>query len=338
MLFKYFKWPLLFSILAVAGGYALMGPQGAIIILILGVLEISLSFDNAVVNATVLRDMDAVWRARFIRYGIPIAVFGMRFVFPVLIVSVVAALDPITVLNMAILDPAKYAAILTSAHQEISAFGGAFLCMVFLKFFLDEEKDVHWVSMIEKPLTRIGKMDSIQIAIALVIVMLVSTVAEDSLSFMEAGMWGVVAYVLSDGIGAFIGDPTESATGPVVRSGLAGFIYLEVLDASFSFDGVIGAFALSNNVFVIMAGLGIGALCVRELTIMLVDRGTLQEFRYLEHGAFWAIGALSTIMFLDVFTEVPHVVTGFIGVGAIALALFSSVISNRADAKSSAHS
>ena len=65
------------------------------IVLVLSVLEISLSFDNAVVNATVLEDMDKVWQRRFLTWGMLIAVFGMRFVFPLAIVAIAAGLGPI---------------------------------------------------------------------------------------------------------------------------------------------------------------------------------------------------------------------------------------------------
>ena len=90
-----------------------------------------------------------------------------------------------------------------------------------------------------------------------------------------------------------------------------------MLDASFSFDGVIGAFALSNNLFVIAIGLGIGAMFVRSLTIMLVEQGTLTEYRYLEHGAFYAIIALGVIMFLKTVMPFPEAVTGLVGAAFI---------------------
>src|SRR3546814_12774845 len=86
---------------------------------------------------------------------------------------------------------------------------------------------------------------------------------------------------------------------PILRSGFGGFLYLNILDASFSFDGVIGAFALSNNMIVIALGLSVGAMFVRSMTIHLVQKGTLSQYRYLEHGAFWAIIALGGIMLVS---------------------------------------
>ena len=101
-----------------------------------------------------------------------------------------------------------------------------------------------------------------------------------------------------------------------------------MLDASFSFDGVIGAFALTQNLFLIAIGLGIGAFYVRSMTIMLVQKETLAEFRYLEHGAFYSILSLSFIMFANSIWHVPEVITGLLGAGLIGLALWSSLRHN----------
>jgi len=151
-LFKYYKGSFLLFFAGLVGGFFLGGWQAVFIILILCILEISLSFDNAVVNATVLKDMSEVWQRRFLTWGILIAVFGMRIVFPVIIVSIVSGLSPWGAIKVAVNDPDAYAAYMTSAHISIMAFGGAFLLMVGLSFFFDEEKE-HWVfilNMLEK--------------------------------------------------------------------------------------------------------------------------------------------------------------------------------------------
>ena len=100
---------------------------------------------------------------------------------------------------------------------------------------------------------------------------------------------------------------TGGMTIAVFKAGVFAFLYLEVLDASFSFDGVIGAFAISNDVLVIALGLGIGAFWIRSLTIYLVRAGTLSEYVYLEHGAHWAIGVLAVIMLASVEYHIPEV-------------------------------
>jgi len=300
------------------------------IVAVLAILEVSLSFDNAVVNATVLTQMDVVWRRRFITWGIAIAVFGMRIVFPLLIVAVVAQMSPISALVLAATDPDEYSRILTSAHVSVSAFGGAFLAMVGLKHFFDIEKEVYWIAVIERPLARLGRIEAVELGFVMILLWLVGQALpeHEHRPFLVAGILGLVTYIAVDGISALL-DPEEAASGAVTRSGAASFLYLEVLDASFSFDGVIGAFALSNNLFIIAIGLGIGAMFVRSLTIMLVDQGTLTEYRYLEHGAFYAIVALGVIMFVKTIVPVPEAVTGLIGAGFIGLAFWASVRHNR---------
>ncbi|PHV12605.1 DUF475 domain-containing protein [Chitinimonas sp. BJB300] len=330
-LLKYFKGSVFVTVAGLVAAYLIGGTKAAFIAAILSVLEVSLSFDNAVVNATVLKDMDDKWRHRFMTWGMLIAVFGMRVVFPVLIVAVLAQLNPWAAFMLAVSEPVKYAETLTSAHVVVAGFGGAFLMMVFLKFFLDKEKDVHWVRLIEAPLSKLGKMEAVEIAVCLAVVYGISTMLheEERFSFVIAAVAGLVTYIVVDGFASLLETEQPGDAGVVARTGLSAFLYLEVLDASFSFDGVIGAFALSNNIFIIAIGLGIGAMFVRSLTIMFVEKQTLDQFRYLEHGAFYAIGALATIMFVGTFHEVSEVATGLIGAGFIGLALWSSVRHNK---------
>jgi hypothetical protein len=335
----YFRNSFIFTFLGlVAGavlGWEISGTlQGVLttvfLVVVLGVLEVSLSFDNAVVNATVLEHMDEVWRRRFLTWGIAIAVFGMRIVFPLVIVAVVAEIGPIETLVMAATNPEEYSRVLTSAHVSVAAFGGAFLAMVGLKHFFDIEKDVHWIDIIERPLTRLGRIEAVELGLVMVLLWLVGHLlpGEEKVEFLISGMAGLITYIAVDGISAFL-NAESVLTGAAARSGAASFLYLEVLDASFSFDGVIGAFAISNNLFVIAIGLGIGAMFVRSLTIMLVNKGTLTEYRYLEHGAFYAIVALGIIMFVKTVVDVPEAVTGLIGAGFIGLSLWDSIRYNR---------
>jgi hypothetical protein len=300
------------------------------IVAVLAILEVSLSFDNAVVNATVLKEMTPAWRRRFITWGIAIAVFGMRIIFPLVIVALIARIDPFSALVMAATDPDRYSRLLTSAHVSVSAFGGAFLAMVGLKHFFDHEKDVHWIAIIERPLTRLGRIEALVLGLVLLLIYMVSTwlPGYEQAEFLVVGIFGLLTYIAVDGISALLA--VESAvTGEVARCGAAAFLYLEVLDASFSFDGVIGAFALSNNLFIIAIGLGVGAMFVRSLTIMLVERETLASYRYLEHGAFYAIIALAVIMFLNTVSHIPEVVTGLVGAGFIVTAFVDSIRYNR---------
>ncbi|MGW1993508.1 DUF475 domain-containing protein, partial [Embleya sp. NPDC001921] len=107
------------------------------------------------------------------------------------------------------------------------------------------------------------------------------------------------------------------------------FLYLEVLDASFSFDGVVGAFAITQDLLMITLGLGIGAMYIRSLTVYLVRQGTLDDYVYLEHGAMYAIGALASILLVSIKWEIHEVITGLVGVGFIGVALVSSIMRNK---------
>lgn len=338
---SYFYWSFGFTILGLLAGawlgYNATGTVAgtlstAFIVAVLCVLEISLSFDNAVVNATILKDMDAVWRRRFLTWGILIAVFGMRIIFPLLIVAIAASLGPIEAVTLAINEPERYARILTDAHVGIAAFGGTFLLMVGLKFFFDAEKDTHWFHVVESRLSKAASIESIEIILVLLAIYGLSLFLGDhAQEFMVSGVLGLVCFLAVKGVGAAM-EASQEAMDGAYKSGAASFLYLELLDASFSFDGVIGAFALSNNLFVIALGLGVGAFYVRSMTIMLVEKGTLAEYRYLEHGAFYAILVLAGIMYAQTLTHIPEVLTGLIGAAFIGLSVWSSIRHNHADA------
>jgi hypothetical protein len=303
------------------------------IVIVLSILEVSLSFDNAVVNATVLREMDPVWQQRFLTIGILIAVFGMRIVFPIAIVSIAASVGPMEAINLSLNNPERYEEIVSGAHIGIAGFGGAFLAMVGLTFFFDEEKDVHWISAIERVVNKFSSVPAVEIGLVLALVYGVSTMlsSEDAMTFLTAAILGLLTFIGVNALGAIIEqrEARKKAAGEIVRSGLGGFLYLEVLDASFSFDGVIGAFALSNNMVIIALGLSVGAMFVRSMTIHLVRAGTLSHFRYLEHGAFWAIIALGVIMLVSARYHIPETITGLIGAVLIGLSFWWSVRYNK---------
>ena len=305
------------------------------IVLVLSILEVSLSFDNAVVNATVLREMDPVWQQRFLTIGILIAVFGMRIVFPIAIVAIAAQVGPLEAVSLSLNEPDEYQRIVSDAHIGIAGFGGAFLAMVGLSFFFDHEKDVHWIRVVERAINRFSTIPAVEIGLVLTVVYVVSTllVPEDAMTFLTAAILGLVTYIAVHALGAIIEqrEARKKAAGEIVRSGLGGFLYLEVLDASFSFDGVIGAFALSNNMVIIALGLSVGAIFVRSMTIHLVRTGTLSQYRYLEHGAFWAIIVLGFIMLLSARYHIPETITGLLGAVLIGLSFWWSVRHNRAN-------
>lgn len=311
------------------------GFESVFIVLVLSILEVSLSFDNAVINAIKLEKMNEKWRRRFLTWGVAIAVFGMRFLFPVLVVSIFAQVGLIEVVKIAFTDSAKYAHYLHQTHSPIVAFGGSFLLMLFLSYFFDDEKEVHWIKDLEKNLKLFGRINGAETIIALLTLFVVQVHVnlEQRLFVVLSGIAGVVIYLLIDGITQWLEQKEEESTKLFVTTvkgaGLIGFLYLELIDASFSLDGVLGAFALSKDILIITIGLSIGAMFVRSLTIMLVEKKTLGKFVYLEHGAHWAIGALAIIMLVSSFHQVPEVITGLIGLAFIVLALISSMRHNK---------
>lgn len=359
MFIKTFGWSLGVTAAALLGAFYLGGLKALTLVAILGLLEISLSFDNAVVNATVLQRMNAYWQRLFLTIGILVAVFGMRLLFPLCLVGITADLNPLEVVRLALAggpveDPGTYAHHLHDAHPMIAAFGGLFLYMLFLNFVF-EDRPITWLTWLERPLGRIGKMQQLPVIVALVtLVVVAERFAVNPVQVLIAGALGIVAYIVVNGLGEmFEAEGTEDSSelagihgdalnveaslqaGQPSGPGLAGkaafflFLYLEVLDASFSFDGVIGAFAITQDIFIIAVGLGVGAMYIRSMTVFLVRRNTLQEYVYLEHGAHWAIGALAVILLVSIRHEVPDIVTGLVGVAFIAAALSSSIVRNR---------
>ena len=324
---KYFRSSIVISIIGLALAFYLGGVNALYITALLAILEVSLSFDNAVVNAKVLETMEPKWQKRFITFGIPIAVFGMRFVFPIVIVAVASHMGIYETFKVAIDDPQKYKETLESVEKLIYAFGGSFLLMIFLSFLFDEDREERWITIIEESrlIHKLTEVNNISIIIAMGIgLALVQQTGSQAIAMAYFGGVFLHALILSL-------DDLLSTDG--IRSGIMGLLYLEVLDASFSFDGVIGAFALSSDIFIIMLGLGIGAMFVRSMTIYLVEMKTLAEYRYLEHGAHYAILALALIMFGKMFIHIDELIVGTIGVTFIAISAIHSVMENKKEEK-----
>ncbi|MGH3353553.1 MAG: DUF475 domain-containing protein [Nocardioides sp.] len=349
MIFKTFGWSFAVTAAALVGALIIGGPTALVLVAILSILEISLSFDNAVINAKILERMSEFWQKIFLTIGILIAVFGMRLIFPLVLVAITAQLGPIEVFDLALNQPDEYAHYLEAAHPAIAGFGGVFLLMLFLDFVF-EEKEFTWLSWVEKPLEKIGKLDQVSVVVALVLVVLAAEfLAEDPGTVLMAGALGMLTYLLVNGLGELFEETGKAeieaadeesgngSKGPSEAAKATGkaafflFLYLEVLDASFSFDGVIGAFAITQNIFIIMVGLGVGAMYIRSITVYLVRKGTLNEYVFLEHGAHWAIGALAVIMLvtIDPDIHIHEIVTGLIGVVFIGAAVASSLVFKR---------
>ncbi|MEU5689144.1 DUF475 domain-containing protein [Streptomyces venezuelae] len=360
MLLKTFGWSFAVTALGLVAAVFYGGWTGFGVVAILSVLEISLSFDNAVVNAGILKKMNAFWQKIFLTVGVLIAVFGMRLVFPVVIVAISAKIGPIEAVRLALNDKDQYQQLVTDAHPSIAAFGGMFLLMIFLDFIF-EDRDIKWLGWLERPLAKLGKVDMLSVCIALVVLLVTAMTfathahqhggahVDKAQTVLISGIAGLITYLVVGGLSGYFENKLEEEeereheeeeaaaksgkkVPAVVLAGKAAFfmfLYLEVLDASFSFDGVIGAFAVTNDIVLMALGLGIGAMYVRSLTVYLVRQGTLDDYVYLEHGAHYAIGALAVILLITIQYEIHEVITGSVGVILIAWSFISSVIRNK---------
>ena len=273
---------------------SLAGTLGIVwITLVLGVLEISLSFDNAVVNATVLRGMNAIWRRRFLTWGIAIAVIGMRIVFPLAIVAIAARLGPVAAVVLAATQPAEYERIISGTHVGIAGFGGAFLAMVGLKFFFDERKEIHWIGAVERSMARLaGVRDRVR-GRAWRSTASRRCCRSPRFTLIVAGIFGSDVY-RRRGMGALLNAPKSARARPVGARRVS---------VSRSHRCIVLVRRRDRRLRALQQPLSSrwasgSAMFVRSLTVLLVDRGTLAQFRFLEHGAFWAILALAVIMLL----------------------------------------
>ncbi len=326
------------ALLAYGGLFALY--QGSI----LSVLELSLSFDNAVVNALILGTMAAVWRKRFMIWGMIIAVFGVRFILPIAIVYLSTDLSFFQAFELALNDPKQYEFVLGSSHHIIMSFGGMFLLMLFLKFLFDSDKDEHWVAGVEKIASRLSAIGDIRMIFILMLMLLITYVAPDQvlmhdklvnvpkIAILAPMLIGMIAFYLLEFLKGAIEsheETSEHSTSDAIKGGFVSFMYLELIDMSFSLDGVLGAFAVTQNVVIIMLGLGTGAMAVRSLTLYMVDHEVVSKYIYLEHGAMWSIGFLAISMIVQIFVHLPELFVTTVAIVPISLAFIHSVWRNR---------
>lgn len=348
---KHFRIDLVLTLAVLVIAFFYDSWAGVYLTAVLIVVEIVFSFDNAAVNAKYLVRLNHFWRKMFLTVGILIAVFGMRLIFPFVIVCLSGGVSVPEAIRLAMeKGPAdqegSYADLLNDAHSSIAAFGGMFLLLLFLDFLFDESREITWLSWIERPLQKLGRLSTLSVLVGGVALLLVAQFlvpdAEDA-TVLFSGLLGIVIYLAVNGLSSVLQErdarqtaeleaADRSAGHTVLLAGKAAFsmfMFLEVLDATFSFDGVIGAFAVTPDPLIIMLGLGIGALYVRSMTVYLVDNGTLGEYKYLEHGAHWAIGALAIMLLLSIHWHLGEFIIGGVGISFIIAAIINSVIARR---------
>lgn len=313
-------------------GVWILGIKGAAdlwLFAILVLLEVTFSFDNAVINSKILNRMSKFWQNLFLTVGIIFAVFIVRFALPIFIVMLSSGNSFTGVVNLALNEPALYSETLHEAAPIINAFGGTFLLMLGISYFMNRNKDIHWLQKTEKLLSKFGNYESFKSFVMLTVALILYATVDPSYReiVLVASIVGTLVHIGLELFGDYFSSKQSGAKRLVGMAAFASFVYLNVLDMSFSLDGVIGAFAVTNDVILIMAGLGAGALWVRSLTVYLTRTGTLAKYRYLEHGAHWAILALGIIMLIKLYhVEPPEWFVGSIGIIFVATAIVSSVI------------
>lgn len=308
-----------------------LGALYTTVVLIL--LETTFSVDNAIVNSRVLAKLPPQWQRMFMTLGILIAVFLVRFLLPNIIVVLSTGLGFTQVFNLALHQPTIYQSHLIHAEPAINTFGGIFLLSIALNYFIDYEKNIHWISSLERRLSHFARHTGIQILIILITSIIISLTTNSAYRITVGITSGaaILTYSLLEYFNSRLNART-TISGQKLNNkhALLLFIYLEVLDASFSLDSVFGGFAITNSIIILMAGLGIGALWVRSITLHLVHSRTLVKYQFLEHGAHWAIAFLGVVMILKVYQiTLPEWLIGSLGLVFIGLALIGSINHNQ---------
>lgn len=354
MFWKTFRLSIIISVIALVVAFFYGGWAALFTVFLLGIMEISLSADNAVVSARIVAKLSKKWQTIFLTVGIFVAVFAVRFGAPILIVSSVTGLAAGDALSLAmekgpIEQEGSYAYIMHHEHPSIAAFGGLFLLLITLNF-LFEEKEHYWLSWVEKPLAKVGSIAGAPIIVSLAVLVGILAFTQD-LKVVSAGLAGILTYLVINAVGGYFeareeaaaeqdeelaekiaedGSVKDALVGLTGKAAFFSFLYLEVLDASFSLDGVVAAFSVTSDPVLIGLGLGfIGALFVRSTTIYLVKKGTLDDYVYLDHGAHWAIGSLATLLFISMTTPIPELITGTVSVLILVASLIASIRRNK---------
>jgi uncharacterized protein len=324
------------------------GPEVLPLFLILLIVEISLSGDNAVVNVDLLKLMSPLWVMLFTTVGILIAAGFMRFVFPILIVAFSTGLDFGSALSLSLNDHVRYSASILDNESVIHIFGGIYLLLIALSIFSEDpdegEEKVYWLELFERPLYAIlGVFPKLPMVLSGIIIVLSAFDAGDA---HRTAVF--VAGIISLVINLFVTDLSDwakamtarfSANSNVSKAGAIGqlvnfilFMALELQDAAFSFDGVAGGLSITTDPLILAAGLGVGASFVRSATKHLMATDRLADYRYVGVGAGYAILVLAISQLLPTSVHIPgdgYTVGGISAALIIGAALHSHILNQK---------
>ena len=308
--------------------------MGAMALTTLGliVFEVITSIDNAVINAEVLGTMSAKARRWFLTWGIFFAVFLIRGLLPWLIVWAAAPeLGPLGAWTAALGGSDEAARTIEEASPPLFALGGVFLVILAL----------HWLFLEPKEYGIAGEQEFEKHGVWFfaIVSLIVTILTWFALKFDEMVAFGVVAgstvffivHGFRENAAKKEQELLDAAAGKTSMSDWSKIFYLEVLDASFSIDGVLGAFAFTLSVPIILAGNGVGAIVVRYLTVRGVEE--VKRYRFLKNGAMYSILVLGAVMLAEAFGQhIPEWVSPVVTFAVVGYFFLLSVRRNRAEA------
>lgn len=278
----------------------------------LSLFEIITSIDNAIINAEVLSNMSKKARQWFLLWGFLFAVFVVRGVLPFMIVWVAnPSLGPIGVITAAFSNDPHVAEAIERSSPLLLMFGGIFLVFLFFNWLFLEPKNFGLKG--EGFFQKQGAWFFAIVSILLTIIVWFALQKDPILAFFAVA--GSTTFFIVHGFRNFAEEQEKKLIGGNM-SDVSKIAYLEALDSTFSIDGVIGAFAFTFSIPLILLGNGLGALVLRKLTISNIER--IKKYKYLKNGAMYSILFLGLIMLADGFgVHIPEWISPVITIGTV---------------------
>ncbi len=298
--------------------------SAVLIIAGLSLFEIVSSIDNAIINAEVLSTMQPRARRWFLIWGMLFAVFLVRGLLPWLILWLtVPGLSPWEAFTAAFSSDPMVKASIEKSSPMLLMGGGTFLVFLFLHWLFIEHKN--FGLFIEPFFQKRGVWFFAVVSVFLTVLVWYAMKVGNMVAF--AAVVGSTAFFITHG---FKQNAEESERDLLQKkmSDISKILYLEVIDMTFSIDGVLGAFAFTLSIPIILLGNGIGALVVREVTVSNIER--IKKYSYLKNGAMYSILGLGTVMIVDAFgVHIPPWVTPLVTFSMVGFFFWKSVLENR---------
>lgn len=288
----------------------------ALLLTVLGlaIFEVITSIDNAIINAEVLTTMSQKARKWFLTYGILIAVFMVRGLLPLIIIwAANPGIGPMGALTATFSNDPHVKEAIEASSPILLIGGGTFLIFLFFHWLFLEPKNFGLIG--ERFFQKQGAWFFAIVSVLLSVIVWQALHTHPLLAF--GAVLGSSAFFIIHGFRQYAEEQEKKLVqGGNGMSDLSKLMYLEILDSTFSIDGVIGAFAFTFSVPLILIGNGLGAVVLRQLTISNIDR--IKKYKYLKNGAMYSILALGVIMLLDSFDiHIPHWLSPLITMGTV---------------------